>query len=185
VENSPETATKTVETPPQDASQPSEAKFHVTAEMKADPVSKKMFFYSKIFAALSLFFIGILTFQHLQRKNFYRKPPSKEEVVEQEKSFVYQMSQLHVILKNEQDLRLDLSIECTNKPACEFIKENPEKTRDAILPVLSAISPNSISDAEAKKSVRSKLAEALNTLPMNGKVIQVNFTDLSLEGIGN
>jgi len=152
--------------------------------MKNDPVSKKMFLYSKIFAVLSLTFIGILTYQQLKRKNFYRKPPAKHEVVASEDGFTYQLGLIHVVLKNEQDLRVDLSLECTNKPTCEYIKENPEKARDAILPLLSNIDPGSISSTESKSMIRNKLTEALNTLDMNGKVIQVNFTDLTLEGKG-
>jgi flagellar basal body-associated protein FliL len=206
VENHPETATNPVEpgqetpstdTPPaategsaaeaaphgdkKEADAPrGKKKKSPTTDSSSDPISKKMFLYSKIFALLAVICIGFLTTLYLKKKKAAH-PPLVEDAQEVA-LYKFEMPLLHVVLPNEQDLRVELAFECTTQQACDFIKENPEQTNDILIPVFASTKPEIYENTEQKKLLRQKIADQLNTLHLGGKVVEVNFNNLSIEG---
>jgi flagellar basal body-associated protein FliL len=206
VENHPETATNPVEpdqespssdTPPtategtaadaaphgdqKEANAPrGKKKKPPTPDSSVDPISKKMFLYSKIFALLAVICIGFLTTHYLKKKKAAHPPlvEDAQEVAHHQ----FEMPLLHVVLPNEQDLRVELAFECTTQAACDFIKENPEQTNDILIPVFASTKPEIYENTEQKKLLRQKIADQLNTLHLGGKVVDVNFNNLSIEG---
>jgi len=152
-----------------------------TAPTETDPVSKKMFLYSKIFALLALICIGFLTTLYL-KKRAANKPHLAEVAAEAPPLFKYEMEQVQAVLHNQQDLRVEIAFECSKKEACEFLKEHPDQTRDILIPILNEVDPDSISNTDSKKVLRQKIADELNTLDLDGKIVEINFNNLSVEG---
>lgn len=159
-------------------------KMHLTPEMKADPISKKLILWSMIFAGLAVVCVGLLAYTHYQKKHA-QNASHTEEVTEKLAPVITQkLDEIHVKLRNEQDLRAEIVTECTTKETCEFIKGHPEQVRDLLIPILSAVDPDLFSSIENKKLVRKNLLDRLNTLeyPEGGRIVQVHFNNLSIEG---
>lgn len=200
MENHPEDATETVEPTPEAPSEAPTAedgthsdkkgaktprnkdkKTAVPTEAESDPVSKKMFLYSKIFALLAVICIGFLTTLYL-KKRAANKPHLAEVASVAPTLFKYEMEQVQAVLHNQQDLRVELAFECSKKEACEFLKDHPEQAKDILIPLLAEVDPESISSSDSKKVLRQKIADELNTLDLDGKIVEVNFNNLSIEG---
>ncbi len=165
------------------APQSSEPEPSVTSEMKNDPVSKTMLFYSKLFASISVCLLLILTYQKWDIKKLLSKPKTISESAVPQKSFTINMGSFEVVLENEQDLEVTLSIDCSLQSSCDFIKGNRDQVRDLIIPILTGINPQELQSPESKQLIRNKITEKLNSILTNGKVLRVHFTDLTLEGI--
>ena len=73
-------------------------------------------------------------------------------------------------------------VECTQPETCEYIKDHAPQVRDLLIPVLNNINPIELSSPESKNLVRKKLTDRLNTMDMVGKIIQVEFVNLTVEG---
>ncbi len=201
MENPPETSSETIDLEEQ-ANAESEADSHggdsnkksgkpprakkkkiaLTPEMKADPISRKLILFSLFFAALAILCIGLLTRIYLEKKHAHDPVETVTHSVEPIVIFSQALDEIHVVLKNEQDLRVELVTECSDKETCEFIKNNQAQVRDSLIPILSNIDSDLFSNLENKREVRKQLAEEINTIPMPGKVIQIHFNNLSIEG---
>jgi flagellar basal body-associated protein FliL len=153
----------------------------LTPEMTADPVSRKMFLYAKVFAALALVCIGFLTTLYVKKIRANRPHPV-EVTVSAPELFKFEKEQLTVVLSNQQELRVAIAFDCNSKAACDFLKEHTEQTDDLLVPILNSIDPLTLEDAQSKKLLRQKIVDQLNTLIPEGKVLEANFTNLSLEG---
>jgi flagellar basal body-associated protein FliL len=188
-ENSEETKSEIIDTQENgaehasaDAPSKKSNKLYVTPEMKADPLSRKLILYSMAFASLALICIGLLTFVHYQKKRAEHPPVIAEIAHVPEPMITEPIQEIHVVLKNGQDLRVEIVAECSSKDACSFIKTHTAQVRDLLIPILNTIEADQISSLEVKKLIRKKLTDRLNTLEMEGKVIQVHFNNLSVEG---
>lgn len=157
-------------------------KYRLTPEMKADPVSRKLILYSMIFATLALICFSLVAVLYYKKthadKNTEVEAPHSEKIV----VITQPLEQIHVVLKNEQDLRVEIAVECGQKETCDYIKNHPAEARDLLIPILTSIDPDLFASIENKKLIRKKLTDRLNTLEMPGKVIQVHFNNLSIEG---
>ena len=149
--------------------------------MTSDPVSRKMFFYSKIFAALALVCIGFLTTLYVKKIRANRPHPVEVAASEPE-HFKFEKEEVHVVLSNQQDLRVVIAFDCNSKAACDYLKDHTEQTDDLLVPILNSIDPLTLEDAQSKKLLRQKIVDQLNTLIPEGKILEANFTNLSLEG---
>ena len=158
------------------------AKSPLTPEMKADPISRKLISLSLFFASLAVICIGFLTFIHFQKKHALHANDPKTVIFKPEPVITQKIEQIQVKLKNEQDLRVEISTECSQKETCNFIKDNPERVRDVLIPILTNIDPYKLSSVESKNLLRQKIVDRINTLEAPGKVSQVNFINLSVEG---
>ena len=188
-ENSEETKSKIIEKPENaaehadpDAPSKNSNKLYVTPEMKADPLSRKLILYSMIFASMALICIGLLTYIHIQKKRAAHPSVNAEISHQLDPMITEQLQEIHVVLKNGQDLRAEIVAECSLKTACDFIKNHTAQVRDLLIPILNTIETDQISSLEVKKLIRKKLTDRLNTLEMEGKVIQVHFNNLNIEG---
>ena len=164
------------QTPP-----PSQKKHQLTAAMKADPLSNKLFTWSKIFAALSALCIGFLTYLYWS-KNFSSQPTAATEPPPA-KVIQYTIPSIQVKLRNEQDLIVEMAIECSSEVACRYIEEHSPQVRDLVIPILTNVDPDIYTKNAEKIALREKLIDRLNTLEMSGKVLAVNFYNFSIEGI--
>ncbi len=79
------------------------------------------------------------------------------------------------------ELRADLVAECTNEETCNALKERPEQVHDLILPILQAKSPEQVLSPNSKLEIRREIVDKLNELKFKGKVLQIDFTDLTIE----
>jgi flagellar basal body-associated protein FliL len=188
VEDTPETPSETLDTavePSIEMLRAKAAKAPPTREMRADPISKKLILLSKLFASLALICIGFLTFIYHQKKHAHDGTGAEDIAIKLPIIFSQTLDGIHVKLKNEQDLRAEIAVECATRETCNFIKDNPTQVRDLVIPVLNSIDSDQFSNIENKRLVRKKITDRINTLRMPGRVIQVHFVNLSIEGLPN
>jgi len=154
----------------------------VTAEMKADPISRKMILLSLFFAGLATLCFAVMAYVHHQKK--IAKPTAVTETTNKplDPVITQEIEEIHVILKNEQELRVEMVVECGQIETCNYIKDHLAESRDLLIPILNTINPNELSKVDYKNLIKKKLADHLNTMEMVGKVIQVEFTNLVVEG---
>ena len=79
------------------------------------------------------------------------------------------------------ELRVSMSAQCTNEETCNELKARPEQLHDLLLPVLQASNPEDILNPNRKLELRRLISEKLNTLKFSGKVIMVDFSNLTIE----
>jgi len=79
------------------------------------------------------------------------------------------------------ELRVSMSAQCTNEETCNELKARPEQVHDLLLPVLQASNPEDILNPNRKLELRRLISEKLNTLKFSGKVIMVDFLNLTVE----
>lgn len=192
MEKTPETPEELKEETPSDTVDLSEApvetprakkeKLVLTKEMKDDPISRKLINLSLLFAALAVICIGLLTYIRYQKKHAGHPVATDATPVKLEPIITQPIEEIHVVLPNEQHLRIEIVAECALKDTCDHIKNHPSEVRDLLIPVVTSIDPNLFSNLENKKLMRKKITDRLNTMEMNGKVIQVHFNNVSIEG---
>lgn len=193
MENTPETPDETsdasIESPTDPSSETLSVKHKekpkkliVTPAMKADPISRKLIKFSLFFALLAMTCIGFLVHLHHQKKQAELPPVVEDTSKRSIQAITQNLDEIQVVLKNEQELRVEMVVECSQIEACDYIKDHTPQVRDLLIPVLNNINPNDLSSAESKNLVRKKLTDRLNTLDMVGKVIQVEFVNLTVEG---
>ena len=85
------------------------------------------------------------------------------------------------VLWAKSELRADLVAECTNEETCNALKDRPEQVHDLILPILQTSSPEQVLNPNSKLELRRAIVDKLNELKFKGKVIQIDFTDLTIE----
>ncbi len=79
------------------------------------------------------------------------------------------------------ELRADLVAECTNEETCNGLKDRPEQVHDMILPIFQVRTPEEVLNPNSKLELRREIVDKLNELKFKGKVLQVDFTDLTIE----
>jgi flagellar basal body-associated protein FliL len=190
VESPPETTVEAmIETPPNETDgkttetpRAKNKKEPLTPAMKADPISRKLILLSLIFATLALSCIGYLTFIYQQKKHANHATNSGETSTVAPQAITQGLEEIMVVLKNEQELRVEMVAECSQIETCDYLKDHIPQARDLLIPVLSGMNPQDLPNVESKNLLRKKLTDRLNTLEMPGKVIQIEFVNLSVEG---
>jgi flagellar basal body-associated protein FliL len=76
---------------------------------------------------------------------------------------------------------LKSSIELWRSPAKEMLKDRPEQVHDMILPIFQVRTPEQVLNPNSKLELRREIADKLNELKLKGKILQVDFTDLTIE----
>ena len=165
----------------------------------SDSPSKYMTVLSMVFASLALICSGILISQYLK----YRANAKNEAARRDEESKLYggwlagqhkfkaksengddlitqELGQFRASWKNI-ELRVDLVAECTDEETCKSLKDQELKVRDLLIPMLQASSQEEVMNPTKKLQLRRRLAEKLNELELKGRVIQIDFTDMTLE----
>lgn len=89
------------------------------------------------------------------------------------------------ILWPGREMRADLVAECTSEATCKGLKEIPEKIHDALLPILQASNAEDVLNPNRKMELRRALTDKLNELQPQSKVMQVDFSDLTVEAAGD
>ncbi len=115
----------------------------------------------------------------LNNQKYFRKPKEGEEVV-----FTQALGEFRVLWTGS-ELRADLVAECTDEATCNALKDQPEKVHDVILPLLQSSSEQEVLNPNRKLELRRLISEKLNELKFKGKVIQIDFSDLTVEPAGN
>ena len=197
MENTPETALETTDedltNAPRDKGPAAPTKYELKLKkkalkkelddaMKADPTSRSLFRLSLFFAAIALTCFGYLGMNLYKKKQAHTVIAVEVAPAKPAEAITQTFDVINVVLKNEQELRVELVAECSQKETCNFLKENPEQARDLLIPVLSNIDPQEFMKIENKDFVRKRLTDRLNSLEMPGKVIQIHFTNLGIEG---
>jgi hypothetical protein len=104
----------------------------------------------------------------------------KKRMVGNEPVFTQPLGEFRVLWPGR-EMRADLVAECTSEETCTGLKEIPEKIHDALLPVLQASSPEDVLNPNRKMELRRALTDKLNELQPASKVMQVDFSDLTVE----
>jgi len=95
------------------------------------------------------------------------------------------LGEFHLFLSPEKpgriELRVDVVAECSTQEACDYLKDHLPQSRDLALPVLSSATREEYLDSVSKRLIRKKIADRLNALPIGGKILQVDFTDMTIE----
>ena len=158
------------------------SKLLVTSEMKADPLSRKLLLFSMLFASLAILCIGFLTSIYLKKKHALKITHTEVVSTKQAPMITQALDEILVVLKSEQELRVEIVVECSTQDACNFIKDHSVQVRDLLIPMISNIDPIAFSAIDNKNLVRKNITERLNTLELQGKIIQIHFNNLSIEG---
>ncbi len=153
-----------------------------------DVPSRFMTILSMVFAFLAITSIGLLIFAYLKYRHS-NAPANVEERVKHTGPIAphtQSLGEFKLYLKgelprNEGELRVDIVAECSTKEACDSINEHMAQARDKINPILMGCSRDDMMKLESKNQIRTRMTEQLNTLPMNGKIIQVFFNDMTIE----
>ena len=115
----------------------------------------------------------------LNKQNYFRKRLTGEDAV-----YTQELGEFRVSWPGA-ELRADLVAECTDQDTCTALKSRPEQIHDLLLPVLQMSSQEKILNPNGKLDLRRNLSDKLNELKLKGKIIQVDFSDLTVEPAPN
>jgi flagellar basal body-associated protein FliL len=165
----------------------------------SDSPSKYLTILSMVFAGLALICSGILVVQYLKyRSNAKNEAARKEEEAKLyggwlagQHKFKYKsengddlvtqpLGEFRASWKNI-ELRVDLVAECSDEETCKSLKDQELKVRDLLMPLIQGSSQEEVMNPTRKLAFRRRLAEKLNELELKGRVIQIDFTDMTLE----
>lgn len=156
--------------------------------LSPDLPSRFGIFMSISFAILSIICLGALSYVLIQSKRAHTDADSvATEKVLIEPSFHQPLGHFQVFLKKvneterDPEARVDVVAECSTTTACEDLKKKISEARDLINPILSSVTVSEMMDQEAKDKLRKRIADQLNGLTEQGKVLRVDFTDLTIE----
>jgi hypothetical protein len=167
----------------------------------SDPPSRYLTWLSITFGFLAVVCYGLLIYRYIEHRNanrdlqaeeaerarlyggwlnkqlaFNRPRPGEDPV------FMQDLGQFRVMWARS-ELRVRITAECTNEETCNELKNRPEEISDLVLPVLQASSPEEVLNPNSKLELRRLLAEKLNALKFSGKIMMVDFTDLTVEPV--
>lgn len=95
------------------------------------------------------------------------------------------LGEFHLFLSPDKperiELRVDVVAECSTQEACDYLKDHLPQSRDLVLPVLSSATREEYLDSASKRLIQKKITNRLNALPISGKILQVQFTDMTIE----
>jgi flagellar basal body-associated protein FliL len=146
-----------------------------------DAPSRYLILLSSLFAFLAVCSFSLLIFYTWKHRHAEQKTPVATTVESiGEASFNAALGQFKVQW-DDGELSADLTAECTTEEACKALKDRYDQTHDSILPLLQASSRTEILNPARKLRLRQAIADKLNELKLNGRVVQIDFTDLTVE----
>lgn len=151
-----------------------------------DPPSRFMTYLSFAFALLAIACTVTLVMKYLEARRARHAVVIEEPKPVNEKVITESLGEFRLVLKgaespNDGELRVDVVAECSNQETCTYLKDHQIQARDIVIPVLVNVRRDEMLNPETKNQIRRRIAEQLNSLPMNGKIIQILFTDLTIE----
>jgi flagellar basal body-associated protein FliL len=153
----------------------------------SDPPSRFVALLSIAFGALAAVCVTMLVLKYLEYRRLHAPPPPPPPKVA-EKIITEPLGEFRMVLKpvdspNDGELRVDIVAECSNVEACLYLKDHQIQARDVVIPVLMNSKRAELLNPDTKVVLRRRITEQLNSLPLGGKVIQVLFTDLTVEEV--
>ncbi|MBU6154460.1 MAG: flagellar basal body-associated FliL family protein [Bdellovibrionales bacterium] len=168
--------------------------------LSPDPPSRYLTWLSLAFGGLAILFYGLLVNRYFEHRNRNRNLEAEKAEAErlyggwlnkqnafnkmkmegEEPVFTQSLGEFRVLWATS-ELRADLVAECTSEEICNALKERPEQVHDLILPVFQVRTPEQVLNPNSKLELRREIVEKLNSLKLKGKILQVDFTDLTIE----
>ena len=150
-----------------------------------DPPSRYMTALSIAFALLAAVCFSLLVGMYLKHRHHAKKPAPEKAPVEI--IVTEPLGEFKMGLKSEKpdapelEMRMDLVVECNTQEACDTVKSHIEEARDLVNPVLSTATQEEVMQLASKNLLRKKITDRLNSLPMKGKILQVDIANFTLE----
>jgi flagellar basal body-associated protein FliL len=146
-----------------------------------DSPSRYMMLLAILFAILAVSCFSILIFQYLKHRHHEQKSTAPViETVKIDPVFQQALGQFKIDW-DDAEMRASLVAECSTAEACEELKNKATEVEDLILPLLQMSSRAQILNPTQKQYLRQQIAEKLNGMKLNGKVIQIDFSDLTID----
>lgn|GEM_PF-2149646 len=170
-----------------------------------DSPSRYLTWLSLVFASLAILCLGMLVSRYLDYRNRNRDLQAEKAEAErlyggwlnkqnafnkmkmegEDPVFTQPLGEFRVLWATA-EMRADLVAECTNEGTCNALKDQPEKIHDLLLPVFQIRTPEQVLNPNSKLELRRELVEKLNEARLDGpkskgKVLQIDFTDLTVE----
>lgn len=153
----------------------------------ADIPSRFATVISLAFTILSITSLVILAYllSRTKAQNARLNEEASKPVVEV--TFYQPLGNFRVFLKKElekerdPEVRVDITVECSTEPACLDLKNKLQEVRDLIHPILAALTVQEMLDPDTKELLRKRIADQLGGFTSQGKIIKVNFTDMTIE----
>ncbi len=144
---------------------------------------------SLIFGLLSVTCIALLAVSLVNRHNAATQAERDADAQKGGSEPIYSenIGSFNVVLKSEAnqkkdyDLRVDITVECSEQEGCDSLKDKQIEARDLVNPILSSITREEFLTLEGKNRIRRRIAEQLNGIAKGGKVEEVRFTELTIE----
>lgn len=150
-----------------------------------DAPSRFMTILSIVFAILALAAFSLLIMQYVKHRASHKKVEPVVEKVVAEPVINETLGEFKMFLspekKEQVELRVEVVAECSTQAACTYLKDHIAQARDVVFPVFSAATKEELLGTETKNLIRRRIAERLNSIPMEGKVLQVHFSDMTIE----
>lgn len=146
----------------------------------SDAPSRYLIFLSLLFGFLGVACLSLLVLEYMKYRHAMQKPPVAQVETKLEPTITEPLGEFRVNFKDA-ELRVDLVAECSTQEACEQIKGRISEVRDLVIPLLQGSSREEILNPEKKLLLRRTIAEKLNTLKLDGKVSQIDMSDLTVE----
>lgn len=156
--------------------------------LSPDPPSRFVSWMAIVFGVLAAACLALLLqrYWEIRKRNLPAPEAPSKPVLE--KIITEPLGEFKLVLKpidspNDGELRVDVVAECSNVEACQYLKDHLIQARDIVIPVFMNARRSELLSPESKLLLRRKITEQLNTLPLGGKVIQILFTDLTVEDV--
>ncbi len=166
----------------------------------SDSPSRYLTWLSLAFGGLAILCYGLLVTRYIEHRNRNRNLEAEKAEAErlyggwlnkqnafnkmkmegEDPVFTQALGEFRVLWATS-ELRADLVAECTNEETCNALRDRPEQVHDLILPIFQARTPEQVLNPNSKLELRREIVDKLNELKLKGKILQVDFTDLTIE----
>ena len=146
----------------------------------SDAPTRYLLILSFLFAGIALFCFGFLVIQYVKHRHDAQKVVIVKETNKVERVYRESLGEIRVMW-TDGELRADVVAECSLPETCEALKERKIEARDVTIPILQESNRSEMMNPARKLLIRNKIAEKLNELKIPGRVVQVDFTDMTIE----
>ena len=146
-----------------------------------DAPSRYLMILSLLFGGLAATCLTLLVFEYWKHRHIAQKPvESTVKIIQLDPSFHEDMGEFKIDW-DDAEMRAELVAECSTKVACEEIKNRNIEARDLLFPILQNSSRSEVLNPNQKLYLRQQLANKLNDLKLDGTILAVDFSDLTIE----